>query len=152
MTWRSGSQFRTAAAGSNATCHMTTVMSGIGFHMHKASFSIVMRHVVYLGAICPIMSNVMWHVVYFGRHMSNGPCPMSCDMWNIHNKMHIDVKMRKKDCLKLKLSNFMENNVKQIDEKKLNKHVDGWSFHCTTHHHCGWSFHCTTHHHCKAPD
>ena len=32
--------------------------------------------------------------------------------------MHIDVKMRKKDSLKLKLSNFMENNVKQIDEKK----------------------------------
>ena len=43
---------------------------------------------------------------------------MSNVMWNIHNKMHIDVKMRKKYCLKFKSSNFMENNAKQIDETK----------------------------------
>ena len=42
---------------------------------------------------------------------------MSNVMWNIHNKMHIDVKMRKKKCLKFKSSNFMENDAKQIDEK-----------------------------------
>ena len=47
--------------GSNATCHMTTVMSGIGFHMHRPPFLLSCDMWSNLGAVCP-MGHVQCHV------------------------------------------------------------------------------------------